>query len=82
MAAQLEQAGYEVLFDDREQSPGAKFKDADLIGVPVQVIIGKTWAAQGLVEVASRKDKTKQQIPPNQLVPAVAKLLDKPAVAS
>jgi prolyl-tRNA synthetase len=47
----------EVLFDDREERPGVKFKDADLIGVPYRVTVGKKKLANGLVEVFDRSTK-------------------------
>jgi len=53
ITAQLEARGVEVLLDDRDERAGAKFKDADLIGIPVQVVVGRL-AAQGQVEVRRR----------------------------
>jgi len=50
---ELEAAGLEVLYDERELSPGIKFKDADLLGCPVQVVVGKRLA-DGQVEVKTR----------------------------
>jgi prolyl-tRNA synthetase len=52
----LNEAGVETLLDDREQSPGVKFKDMDLIGIPLQVVAGKR-AAEGLAEVRRRGQK-------------------------
>lgn len=49
----LEQAGVEVLLEDRDERPGVKFKDVDLIGIPLQVVVGKR-AAEGMVEVRRR----------------------------
>jgi len=51
--AGLRQAGVEILFDDRDERAGVKFKDADLIGVPLRLTVGKK-AADGLVEVNER----------------------------
>ncbi len=53
----LTRAGLEVLLDDREQSPGSKFKDAELIGIPIQVVIGKTWQRENKLEVVLRATK-------------------------
>ncbi|MCP2158996.1 proline--tRNA ligase [Williamsia serinedens] len=53
VAAALEAAGRSVLLDDRKASPGVKFKDAELIGVPLIVVVGRGWA-NGLVEVRRR----------------------------
>jgi prolyl-tRNA synthetase len=51
----LQKAGWEVLLDDRDERAGVKFKDADLIGIPVRVVVGKGFA-NGLVEVRARRD--------------------------
>jgi prolyl-tRNA synthetase len=54
--AELVDAGLEVLFDDRtEVSPGFKFKDADLLGMPLQVIVGEKNLAQGKIEIKVRR---------------------------
>ena len=53
IAAELESAGYEVLIDDRDERPGVKFKDADLVGIPFRVNIGKKLV-EGKVEVIER----------------------------
>ena len=65
---QLEQAGLEVLWDDREQSPGSKLKDADLVGIPVQVIIGRLWEREQNLEVVERASKTKHPTALTELV--------------
>ena len=52
--AQLTAAGYEVLYDDRAERAGVKFNDADLIGIPLQVVVGKK-AVEGVVEVKERQ---------------------------
>ncbi|MDP3722212.1 MAG: proline--tRNA ligase [Candidatus Omnitrophota bacterium] len=69
-------AGVEVLWDDRQQSPGSKLKDADLIGIPVQVVIGKVWQREQLLEVGLRSTKERLTVPPTALVETVRKLLD------
>jgi prolyl-tRNA synthetase len=51
----LSDAGVEVLYDDREETPGAKFKDADLIGIPLRVTLGEKNLKKGLVEIKRRK---------------------------
>ncbi|MFQ5695202.1 MAG: His/Gly/Thr/Pro-type tRNA ligase C-terminal domain-containing protein, partial [Terriglobia bacterium] len=51
--ADLKQGGVDVLYDDREERAGVKFKDADLVGVPVRLTVGKK-AAEGLVEISER----------------------------
>jgi prolyl-tRNA synthetase len=60
--AKLSSLGYEVLYDDRNERPGVKFKDADLIGVPIRVIIGERNFKQGLVEIVGRRAKQPQLI--------------------
>jgi prolyl-tRNA synthetase len=47
--------GIEVLFDDREETPGVKFKDADLIGIPLRVTLGEKNLKKGLIEIKKRK---------------------------
>jgi prolyl-tRNA synthetase len=49
--------GFEVLIDDRDERAGVKFKDADLIGIPTQVILGERNIKEGLVEIKDRKTK-------------------------
>ena len=56
LAKQLEKAGIEVLIDDREGRPGVKFKDADLIGIPVRIVVGERGLKEGTVEVKWRTD--------------------------
>ena len=60
-------AKIEVLYDDREERAGVKFKDADLIGVPVQIVAGKT-AVEGKVEIRDRATKTAEVIPADEVV--------------
>ncbi len=56
----LQNAGVEVLFDDREASAGEKFNDSDLIGIPLRVVVGKRSLEAGEVEIKERRDeKTK-----------------------
>ena len=62
---QLETSGIDVIVDDREERPGVKFKDADLIGFPVRVVVGAKGLANGGVEVKRRSDdKSKMKIVP------------------
>jgi prolyl-tRNA synthetase len=50
----LQDAGVEVLYDDRDERPGVKFKDADLIGLPLRIAVGKKSLADGKVELKTR----------------------------
>ncbi|RJP59154.1 MAG: proline--tRNA ligase [Candidatus Auribacter fodinae] len=59
--SQLTQDGYEVLLDDRDLRPGVKFKDADLIGIPIKIVIGKSFLNDKTVEVKKRIDGTTVQ---------------------
>ncbi len=72
--AELEAAGLEVLFDDRDERPGFKFKDADLIGIPLRVVVGKKSLADGVVEVARRDRPDKQPVAPQQVVALIRQL--------
>ncbi|NQT91055.1 MAG: proline--tRNA ligase, partial [Candidatus Omnitrophica bacterium] len=60
---QLLRDGIEVLLDDRDISPGIKFKDADLIGIPIQVVIGSKGIKKSVAEITKRSDKKKQEVP-------------------
>jgi prolyl-tRNA synthetase len=59
--AALRQADIEVLYDDREESPGVKFNDADLIGIPIRITVAARSLAQGGVEI-KRRDQPKAEI--------------------
>jgi prolyl-tRNA synthetase len=56
--------GIDVLYDDRDQRPGAKFATADLIGIPWQVLIGPKGLAEGKVEVKRRADGSRELLSP------------------
>jgi len=59
IAAKLEGAGYDVVIDDRDERPGVKFKDADLVGIPFRVTVGKK-VSDGKVEVFRRSTRGTQ----------------------
>jgi prolyl-tRNA synthetase len=61
-------AGVDVLYDDRDERPGVKFKDADLIGVPIRVVVGGRSLANGVVEVSHRREKERHEIAPDDVV--------------
>ncbi|MBV9849729.1 MAG: proline--tRNA ligase [Armatimonadetes bacterium] len=61
--AGLRAAGVDALLDDRDERPGVKFKDWDLIGIPVQIVVGKSLA-EGNVEVSLRRDKKQREAVP------------------
>ncbi|HDZ62517.1 MAG TPA: proline--tRNA ligase [Nitrospirae bacterium] len=60
--------GLEVLMDDRDMRPGVKFKDADLIGIPWQIIIGEKSLKDGCVEIKSRSTKISEKISKEQAI--------------
>jgi prolyl-tRNA synthetase len=60
----LTAAGLDVLFDDRDERAGFKFKDADLIGIPLRVVVGKKSLADGVVEFSQRRDGVKHKLAP------------------
>lgn len=64
--ADFQAAGIEVLIDDRDERPGFKFKDADLIGIPFRVTVGKGFAKNGMVEVKYRKGGAVEEMSPEQ----------------
>lgn len=72
----LLQAGYDVLYDDRAERAGVKFADADLIGIPLRIIVGNK-AKEGLVEVKWRKTGESELIPKEELVDRLPSLLAK-----
>ncbi len=63
LAIIAEKAGADVLIDDREERPGIKFKDADLIGIPLRVVIGSKGLKDGVIELKIRGQKDVQKIP-------------------
>jgi prolyl-tRNA synthetase len=62
-AAELEAAGVELLFDDRDVRPGVKFKDADLIGIPLRIVIGGKGLQEGQVEIKWRRAAQPDKVP-------------------
>lgn len=68
----LEGQGVSVLLDDREERPGVKFKDADLIGAPMQLIVGGKGLARGIVECKDRRTGEKGELPLATLPEALA----------
>jgi prolyl-tRNA synthetase len=61
--AELAGRGLAVLYDDRDASPGVKFADADLLGVPVQVVVGAKGLGRGVVELKVRATGERREIP-------------------
>lgn len=72
----LKASGVEVLLDDREERPGVKFKDADLIGIPVRINVGKK-SAEGIVEFKRRTEGNSVEMPWQEAVDAVKQMTGK-----
>jgi prolyl-tRNA synthetase len=70
LAVELEAAGLDVLLDDREERAGVKFKDADLVGIPFRINVGKK-AAGGVVELVTRATSTSVDVPLTEVVALV-----------
>ena len=75
VVAALAGAGVEVLYDDRDERPGVKFKDADLIGIPVRIAVGKKGLAQGQVEWKLRGSKDVALVPLAEVADRAAALV-------
>ncbi len=69
--AELSAAGIEVLYDDRDLSPGVKFKDADLLGLPVQVVVGAKGLARGVVEWRTRASGEERELALDEVLGAL-----------
>lgn len=72
---ELKAAGVEVVLDDRDERPGVKFKDADLIGFPLRVTIGSRSLEQGEMEIVLRRTKEKRNVPISQVLPDIETIL-------
>jgi prolyl-tRNA synthetase len=72
----LVDAGMDVFYDDRDERPGVKFKDADLIGFPLRVNVGGRTFKEGKVEIVTRRDKSVRAVPVPEAAEAVRALRD------
>lgn len=70
---QLRQAGYDVLLDDRNERPGVKFADMELIGIPHRFVVSDRGLTAGTLEYKGRRDADKQDIPLDQALPFMVK---------
>lgn len=75
IAAKLDEAGIEVMLDDRDERAGVKFADADLIGWPYQVVIGKRGAKNGVVELKDRSTGEKREVSVEDIVAEVVRVV-------
>ena len=73
--SELEKKGFEVLFDDRIESAGVKFNDADLLGVPVRIIVSQRTLKSNSVEVKLRRDKETELVPLEEVEKKLTTLL-------
>ncbi len=74
IAGKLEEAGFDVLLDDRDERPGVKFKDADLIGIPFRITVGRK-ASEGQVEVLQRSTRESHDASISEIVNHMTRLL-------
>jgi prolyl-tRNA synthetase len=72
---ELSTHGYDVIYDERDQRAGVKFNDAELIGFPIQIILGERNLKQGLVEVKDRKSMQINKIEISNLIDYLASIL-------
>ena len=72
---ELEAGGLEVLFDDRQESPGVKFNDADLLGIPVRVTVSPRTLETNSVEIKRRSEKESQLVPLEKIAARFKKLV-------
>ncbi|KAB2965484.1 MAG: proline--tRNA ligase [Thermoanaerobaculia bacterium] len=77
LAAGLEERGVDVLLDDRDERPGVKFKDADLVGIPVRAVVGGKSFAAGQAELSLRRDREKVPVPLAEAGPRTLELLER-----
>ena len=75
VAAELEAAGFDVILDDRDERAGVKFKDADLIGIPYRINVGKK-AAEGKVELVTRATSSSQDVEIGEVATLLAGLIE------
>nr|MBF0221245.1 proline--tRNA ligase [Desulfobulbaceae bacterium] len=73
----LQKVSIEVLIDDRDLRPGAKFKDADLIGIPIRVTVGKQFVENGHVELRHRANGKTEELPLGEVVAKIQDLIKK-----
>jgi prolyl-tRNA synthetase len=71
----LQEAGLEVLFDDRDERPGVKFNDADLIGIPLRLTVGTRALKEGGIEVKLRHEEDKRIIPLDDVVNKTSEII-------
>jgi len=73
---ELEKKGIEPLLDDRDERPGVKFKDADLLGIPLQVIVGKNALKEGTLELKNRRSQQKLVKPQEEILREITGIIN------
>ena len=71
----LVEAGAEVMLDDRKERPGVKFKDADLLGIPIRITVGR-GAANGVIEYKMRRDSDKVELSAEEGIAKALKIIN------
>jgi prolyl-tRNA synthetase len=79
---ELSSAGFDVLLDDRDERPGVKFKDADLIGLPIRVTIGTAFVKEGVMEVRPRHSRQDRKVAQRDALAAITELAQELSSAS
>ncbi|MCB1154434.1 proline--tRNA ligase, partial [bacterium] len=74
---ELNAAGIETLYDDRDERAGVKFNDADLLGIPLRLTVGKKGLAEGIVELKQRRipGKNFEKVPTDKLLERLRELI-------
>jgi prolyl-tRNA synthetase len=80
--AQLQAAGADVLLDDRDERPGVKYRDVELVGIPCRVSVGRRDLDEGVVEITSRATGEKVRVPVDEAVRYVQEFLSAPRPAA
>ena len=73
---ELAAKGIDVILDDRDERPGVKFKDCDLIGIPVRLTVGERNLKEGLVEIKLRNEKESRKVPKDEAVEVVVGIVE------
>ena len=76
--AALQAAGHDVMLDDRDERPGVKFKDAELIGIPFRISVGAAILQRGWSRWSRRESGERERVPVDQVVKHVQDLLPRP----
>ena len=72
----FEEFGVDVLYDDRDESPGAKLNDSDLLGLPIRIVVSDRTLQTNMVEIKLRNSDTSSLIPIDQVVSTVKNILE------